>query len=143
MKAPLTFSSRTVLPMPSMSDLRPSKKRINMLCNTIPKSLTLAAHRAEERNTTRKNDESQELLRRKKMIKAKPANQMRVYGETSALKRRSLASAFCLLVIVLWPALAFAQTTSFTYQGRFTDSGTAASGTYDMQFKLFDSPSAG
>jgi hypothetical protein len=31
-----------------------------------------------------------------------------------------------------------AQTSTFTYQGRFTDSGTAANGTYDMQFKLFD-----
>src|SRR5262245_30952929 len=31
-----------------------------------------------------------------------------------------------------------AQTSAFTYQGRFTDGGTAANGTYDMQFKLFD-----
>ena len=30
------------------------------------------------------------------------------------------------------------QTSTFTYQGRFTDSGTPANGTYDMQFKLFD-----
>src|SRR5262249_3495483 len=33
---------------------------------------------------------------------------------------------------------AMAQTSTFTYQGRFTDGGTAANGTYDMQFKLFD-----
>jgi hypothetical protein len=39
--------------------------------------------------------------------------------------------------------VAIAQTTSFTYQGRFTDGGTAANGTYDMQFKLFDTASAG
>src|SRR5215813_4491812 len=34
--------------------------------------------------------------------------------------------------------LSVGQTSSFTYQGRFTDGGTAANGTYDMQFKLFD-----
>jgi len=39
--------------------------------------------------------------------------------------------------------VAIAQTSSFTYQGRFTDGGTAATGTYDMQFKLFDTASAG
>ena len=33
------------------------------------------------------------------------------------------------------------QTSTFTYQGRFTDSGTAANGAYDMQFKLFDGTS--
>ena len=34
--------------------------------------------------------------------------------------------------------VASAQTTTFTYQGRLTDGGTTANGTYDMQFKLFD-----
>jgi len=42
------------------------------------------------------------------------------------------------LVLVLAATSAIAQTSSFTYQGRFTDGGTAANGTYDMQFKLFD-----
>src|SRR5215471_15846053 len=36
-----------------------------------------------------------------------------------------------------------AQTPSFTYQGRFTDGGTAANGVYDMQFKVFDSANVG
>ena len=31
-----------------------------------------------------------------------------------------------------------AQTTSFNYQGKLTDAGNLANGTYDMQFKLFD-----
>jgi hypothetical protein len=31
-----------------------------------------------------------------------------------------------------------AQTTAFTYQGKLTDAGSLANGTYDMQFKLFD-----
>src|SRR5438046_10215239 len=38
---------------------------------------------------------------------------------------------------------AFAQTTTFTYQGRLTDGGTAANGNYDLQFGLFDSLSGG
>ena len=38
---------------------------------------------------------------------------------------------------------ALAQTTSFTYQGRLTDGGNAASGNYDLQFKLFDTPTVG
>ena len=44
-------------------------------------------------------------------------------------------------LILAWPVLASSQTTTFTYQGRFTDGGTAANGTYDMQFKLFDGAS--
>jgi len=60
--------------------------------------------------------------------------------------RESFRSRFFLLLILALfsPAsLVFAQTTTFTYQGRFTDGGTAANGIYDMQFKLFDSPSVG
>jgi len=34
--------------------------------------------------------------------------------------------------------VATAQTTTFTYQGKLTDAGTPASGSYDLQFKLFD-----
>src|SRR5437762_8794310 len=48
------------------------------------------------------------------------------------------------LVFVLSCCSAFnAQTTSFTYQGRLTDGGTAANGNYDLQFALFDSLSGG
>src|SRR5689334_3311846 len=31
-----------------------------------------------------------------------------------------------------------AQTTAFTYQGKLTDAGNPATGTYDLQFRLFD-----
>jgi hypothetical protein len=52
-----------------------------------------------------------------------------------------------LLCVVVWliagASTAFAQTTSFTYQGRLTDGGTAANGNYDVQFTLFDSLSGG
>jgi hypothetical protein len=48
------------------------------------------------------------------------------------------------LVLLLSAATAVAQqTTSFTYQGRLTDSGTAANGTYDFQFTLWDLLSGG
>jgi len=36
-----------------------------------------------------------------------------------------------------------AQTASFTYQGKLTDSGLAANGSYQMQFALFDAASGG
>jgi hypothetical protein len=52
----------------------------------------------------------------------------------------ALVIAFVILASV---STAFAQTTSFTYQGRLTDGGTAANGNYDLQFALFDSLSGG
>ncbi len=36
-----------------------------------------------------------------------------------------------------------AQTTAFKYQGKLNDGGTAASGSYLLQFRLFDAPSGG
>ena len=33
--------------------------------------------------------------------------------------------------------------TAFTYQGRLTDSGSPANGTYDLRFSLFDDAGAG
>src|SRR5438105_3552404 len=54
--------------------------------------------------------------------------------------RLLLLSLFSLLTVSIAPA----QTTTFTYQGRLTDGGTApASAIFDMQFKLFDAISAG
>ena len=35
------------------------------------------------------------------------------------------------------------QTTTFTYQGKLTDGGVPASGTYQMSFKLYDAVSGG
>lgn len=59
---------------------------------------------------------------------------------TTTARTKFLISFFAVLLIVsgLTSVEAQAQTSTFTYQGRFTDSGTAANGTYDMQFKLFD-----
>ena len=36
-----------------------------------------------------------------------------------------------------------AQTTAFTYQGQLTDAGSLANGSYDLQFKLFDTVAVG
>src|SRR5262245_55832846 len=36
-----------------------------------------------------------------------------------------------------------AQTTAFTYQGSLTDAGSPANNNYDLQFKLFDTPTVG
>jgi hypothetical protein len=55
------------------------------------------------------------------------------------LRTSLLSRLFLVLVLTLITgAFVYAQTSVFTYQGRFTDGGSAANGTYDMQFKLFD-----
>ncbi len=55
------------------------------------------------------------------------------------LRNSQLNKMFLALVLALMTgAFVYGQTSGFTYQGRFTDGGTAANGTYDMQFKLFD-----
>ena len=47
------------------------------------------------------------------------------------------------LIVFTSATSAFAQTSVFTYQGRLSDGGTPANGSYDLQFALFDSASAG
>src|SRR5262245_3763266 len=49
------------------------------------------------------------------------------------------------LLLALWSftATSSAQTTAFTYQGKLVDSGNPANGSYDMQFKLFDTVTVG
>ncbi len=50
-----------------------------------------------------------------------------------------IAAAFLLLVI----NQTWAQTSSFTYQGKLNDGGIGANGNYDFQFALFDSQTSG
>src|SRR5439155_12195504 len=63
------------------------------------------------------------------------------------ISKSLFGKSFALFTIVLAMSLgattARAQTSSFTYQGRLTDGGTAANGNYDLQFALFDSLSGG
>jgi hypothetical protein len=47
------------------------------------------------------------------------------------------------ITLIIYTAVADAQTTSFTYQGKLTDSNLAANGSYDMQFALFDAAAGG
>ncbi len=47
------------------------------------------------------------------------------------------------LLLLFSAGSAFAQTPSFTYQGRLTDGGAPANGNYDLQFALFDAVSGG
>ncbi len=47
------------------------------------------------------------------------------------------------LMLLLSSGLAFAQTSTFTYQGRLLDGGMPANGNYDLQFALWDNAAAG
>jgi hypothetical protein len=48
-----------------------------------------------------------------------------------------------IVVLCLFHVSSLGQSTAFTYQGRLTDNLSAASGTYQMQFALYDAASAG
>lgn len=48
-----------------------------------------------------------------------------------------------LLALLLGAPIVNAQTSAFTYQGKLSDGGNPASATYDMQFKLYDTPDVG
>ena len=57
---------------------------------------------------------------------------------------RRLPLALMVLALVSVSSLeARAQTTAFTYQGRVRESGAPATGLYDFQFRLYDSPAGG
>jgi hypothetical protein len=54
-----------------------------------------------------------------------------------------LLCAALLSIVALQPGGAKAQCTAFTYQGRLADGGSAATGTYDMRFTIYDAVSGG
>lgn len=60
--------------------------------------------------------------------------------QTNNFTSRSVLGLAILITMMWCGAAAFAQTTAFTYQGRFTDSTAAppTNGTYDFQFALYD-----
>jgi hypothetical protein len=67
---------------------------------------------------------------------------MEPMGESKRqFSRVSLAAAFT--AVLIGATNAFAQGTSFTYQGRLNDGGTPANGSYDLQFALWDSLNGG
>ena len=58
--------------------------------------------------------------------------------------RRSVSAILTgLFLMMLLVSAAQAQTTAFTYQGKLTDGTTAASGTYDLGFALYDADTGG
>ncbi|HLM60550.1 MAG TPA: hypothetical protein VK308_07095, partial [Pyrinomonadaceae bacterium] len=56
------------------------------------------------------------------------------------MRKNAIITTLLLLVSVM---TAFAQSSSFNYQGRLNDAGAAANGTFQFQFKLFDAASGG
>jgi hypothetical protein len=58
-------------------------------------------------------------------------------------KRHFFGALFMVICLFVGASTAFAQTSSFTYQGRLTDGGTAANGNYDLQLALWDSLNGG
>src|SRR5438477_5302192 len=59
------------------------------------------------------------------------------------LYKTSIAFVTVMFLLLFSAPVIFAQSSSFTYQGRLTDGGTAANGNYDLQFTLWDSASGG
>lgn len=54
-----------------------------------------------------------------------------------------IAFPITLLILAFGASVASSQTSSFTYDGRLSDGGSAANGNYDFEFKLFDAVSSG
>jgi hypothetical protein len=59
------------------------------------------------------------------------------------IHRRQCHLFLVLLLVLINASAVCAQTTSFTYQGRLSDGGTPANGTYDLRFALWDSNRGG
>src|SRR5213083_1975360 len=59
------------------------------------------------------------------------------------LFKYSFTPLVVVIAILVGATMTLAQTSSFIYQGRLMDGGTAANGNYDLQFALFDSLSGG
>ena len=58
-------------------------------------------------------------------------------------KSAPLKLLFVFLVLLLTAPAALAQGSAFTYQGRLTDGGTPPTGTYELEFKLYDAATGG
>jgi hypothetical protein len=58
-------------------------------------------------------------------------------------RKESLSFLLSLVTVFVISTTVLAQTTSFTYQGKLSDTGTPANGNYDFQFKLFDTATVG
>src|SRR5688500_15245378 len=59
------------------------------------------------------------------------------------MKNKYAAIISLLSLIMILSAGAFSQTPVFTYQGKLSDTGAPPTGTYQMEFRLFDAASGG
>ncbi|HSK70581.1 MAG TPA: tail fiber domain-containing protein [Pyrinomonadaceae bacterium] len=59
------------------------------------------------------------------------------------MKRNIFINLAAIVWFLIFAGAAFAQTTSFVFQGKLNDNGSAANGTYQFQFKLFDATAGG
>lgn len=59
------------------------------------------------------------------------------------MKHAFLSVAIVLIAVFYGASLVAAQTTEFTYQGRFSDGGQTANGNFDFEFRLFDAETNG
>src|SRR5689334_22113568 len=79
-------------------------------------------------------------------FQCKPSLSLRKGGSGMTAKPvmqyRPLSLTLLMLMLAVSVAGA-AQTSQFTYQGKLTDTGVPANGNYDLQFKLFDTPTVG
>src|SRR5262245_24386341 len=61
----------------------------------------------------------------------------------AAVGRRRLVGLLCGILALAWAPGASALGTAFTYQGRLADAGSPATGSYDLEARLFDAASGG
>src|ERR1051326_8228680 len=66
-----------------------------------------------------------------------------LFGIRTRIRAFAIMVVLAALCLCCLSQLVQAQATSFTYQGKLTDSGSQASGNYDFQFALFDNASGG
>src|SRR6185295_18598449 len=62
---------------------------------------------------------------------------------TESRSRSFSGLVFLIAILLLAPSRSHGQISAFSYQGRLTDGGSPANGTYILQFELFDASSGG
>jgi hypothetical protein len=59
------------------------------------------------------------------------------------MRAKRVRILIALMLFIVSVNVTFAQTTAFTYQGKLSDGASPANGSYDIQFKLFDTATVG
>ncbi len=67
-----------------------------------------------------------------------PSRVNRFAGERKQMMMKFKQLMAAGLAVLCLSAIAAAQTTAFTYQGKLSDAGSPANGQYQLQFKLYD-----